>query len=193
MGVDINGWVEFQQAGETTWNHCIDISLLIDRNYDAFGCLFGVQNYARFAPLAAERGLPLDCSDQVRHDTEEIGEYAFGHTWVGWSELHQLDPLEVALAPDERVHQYRFGAEGELVYEGKATWSRDLAALLTRRTDCEAPSDGQQWQVGDRVYRAERLTRGEVLGEDWHTLFELMATLANRYGPEHIRLVAWFV
>lgn len=29
------------------------------RDYDSFGCLFGVTNFAGFEPVAAERGLPV--------------------------------------------------------------------------------------------------------------------------------------
>jgi hypothetical protein len=192
MGIDINGWVEFRQPDTAEWGQCIDISLLIDRNYDAFGCLFGVQNYACFAPVAADRALPADISEHVKLDAAEMDGYAFGHSWIGWNELKVLDREEPALAPDERVHQYRYGPAGELIYEGKATWSEDLAALLTRQLDHTVPLDGQEWKNGDRVYRAERLKRRDALGEDWEVLCEMMAALAGRYGDEGVRLVVWF-
>ncbi len=191
MGTDIYGWVEFQDQDTGTWQHCIDISLLIDRDYDAFGCLFGVRNYACFRPIAANRGLPADVSTQVRFDTEEIGEYASDHTWVNLAELRAIDRDEVALGVDERVHQYRHAATGTLVYEGKATWSRDLAALLARH-DQTTPEEGAQWEIGNRVYRAERLRRGDALGEDWRLLIKMMEPLGERYGAEHVRLVVWF-
>lgn len=207
MGTDINGWVEFRQAADGQWNHCIDISLLIDRNYDAFGCLFGVKNYARFAPLAAKRGLPADRSAQVAHDAAEMEGFAFGHTWIGWATLQAIDLDETALAADERVHQYRRDDQGNLLYEGKATWSRELAvagrrdltagrvsgAPLPRRPDKDASVEGQEWAIGDRIYRAERLRRRDALGDDWQTLFAMMAPLADHYGAANVRLIAWFV
>ena len=35
------------------------------RDYDSFGCLFGVMNFAGFEPVAAERGLPEDVAPQT--------------------------------------------------------------------------------------------------------------------------------
>ncbi len=189
MGTDIIGWVEFKSA-QGEWNHVIDIGLLIDRNYDAFGCLFGVKNYAQFTPLAADRGLPDDLSPQVRHAAEETGEYAFGHTWVTWAELSQLDLRQTAAKVDERIHRYRHGVDGKLIFEGKAVWSADLVGVLGAGT--LAPSEGQQWEIGGHLYRAERMSRADAITDDWQVLFEMMGTLAEHYGNESVRLVVWF-
>ena len=57
MGMDISGYVEcrawhLHEEGENAvWRAAIDLFFLnITRNYDAFGCLFGMRNYANFHP-----------------------------------------------------------------------------------------------------------------------------------------------
>jgi hypothetical protein len=66
MGTDISGFLEYrapQDDQEPTWYTAHDLSSLYGgRHYDAFGCLFGVRNYANFRPLAACRGLPASIS-----------------------------------------------------------------------------------------------------------------------------------
>lgn len=65
MGTDISGFLEYrapQDDQEPLWYSAHGLSSLNDnvRNYDAFGCLFGVRNYANFLPLAAGRvSLPM--------------------------------------------------------------------------------------------------------------------------------------
>jgi hypothetical protein len=65
VGVDISGVVEVRPwaaepdlSSEVEWEAAISLDYLnISRDYDAFGCLFGVMNYAGFRPVAPARGL----------------------------------------------------------------------------------------------------------------------------------------
>lgn len=54
--------------------------------------------------------------------------------------------------------------------------------------------EGRTWEDRGSVYRVERISRREVLNRsrEWRLLFDLMARLAQDYGDEHVRLVAWF-
>jgi uncharacterized UPF0160 family protein len=206
MGTDIHGWVEVRPlADEPEWYGVINAGLLVGRDYDTFGCLFGVKNYAGFVPLAAGRGLPEDASAEVRAVTTRAegmtdGEYAaavHSASWIAWSELTVVDWDELAPVADRRIHEYERDPTGRLVYRRKAAWSPPLAeatglsvaeALLTPRVYPE----GAEWEIDGVVYRAERLRRRDALDEDWQLLFDLMARLARRYSDERVRLVVWF-
>lgn len=136
MGVDIRGFVEcraWPDVWDSRWQAAIDLCLLYSaRNYDAFGCLFGVQNYANFRPIAPDRGLPAEVSDSVRAQFErqsQLPDQTFGSTWITWAEVQAIDWDELAEAPDSRVHRYRHTATG-LTYVGKGAWDRDFAEAL---------------------------------------------------------------
>ena len=95
MGTDISGYIECRERplrpdASGTWRAAIDLDLLYgDRDYDAFGCLFGVRNYATFRPLAAGRGLPRDLSDTVRQAAESWEHH--DATWISWAEVARVD------------------------------------------------------------------------------------------------------
>ncbi|MFF3577850.1 hypothetical protein [Streptomyces mirabilis] len=82
MGTDIHDGIEFRHPGTGTeyydgepWVAALDIWPLYDEtDYAAFGCLFGVRNYAGFQPLAPGRGLPVDseATRRVEWTTDEL-------------------------------------------------------------------------------------------------------------------------
>jgi hypothetical protein len=49
----------------------------------------------------------------------------------------------------------------------------------------------QEWDLGEVVYRRERMKRKEIKA-NWEVLFHFLETMAARYGDDHIRLVVWF-
>jgi hypothetical protein len=212
MGVDIFGWVEvkpdyYDAASDIEmvrqWLGIISAGDLLNRKYDAFGCLFGVQNYANFIPVAAARSIPDNASTAVKQEFAEFDE-AFGASWVTWAELKALDWSEEAARADSRIHQYERDAQGHLVYVGKGAWNRQFAeqvfagqieesmrAAILRPGSLTFPAD-QEWEIDGKVYRSEKLKRQDVLGDDWPMLFKLMETLASRFGDDGVRLVVWF-
>ena len=74
MGCDIHGYVEIRPYPDIggRWNAVVDAGMLLPRDYDMFGCLFGVRNLATFEPLFPFRGLPEDTDrhEQLRLDKE---------------------------------------------------------------------------------------------------------------------------
>jgi hypothetical protein len=72
-------------------------------DYDMFGCLFGVMNYANFKPIAPERGLPADSSEQIRQELEQFGNTAFSTTWISWREVQAINWEEAAEKADRGV------------------------------------------------------------------------------------------
>ncbi|MFJ8746744.1 hypothetical protein ACIRL2_46320 [Embleya sp. NPDC127516] len=165
----------------------------IDRNYDAFGCLFGVRNLANFRPLAADRGLPSDaCALARARHAECDGDRA---TWIDWAQLRAVDWDEPAEGLDDRVHEYRRTRDG-LAYVGKSTQSPRLARVLgigglVRGADYPP---GTEWAVDERVFRVERMRRREAVPPDgrWGRVWAEMARAAKSCGDDGVRLVVWF-
>jgi hypothetical protein len=185
MGTDIDGWIEV--ATELTpqmfvWSAVVRVALLLDRDYDAFGCLFGVTNYADFQPIAPNRGIPTDASEIVQHEIASLADVPgalLWPTWIAWSEVQTIDWDEQTRHPDSRLHRYRREPDGQLTYESKAVWSADLAQL-TGHTLAEVTKqppvwpEGQEWHTDTHVFRAEKLRRRDVHSDDWQTIFTIM-------------------
>jgi hypothetical protein len=195
MGTDINGWVEFRLAD--SWYAAIRPGSIVGRDYDAFGCLFGVRNFAHFRPIAPDRGIPADASLMVQHEFKEGERYWHNPTWISWREVREIDIDEPAEQADSRIHWYTRDANGALVFAGKAAWVRDFAehvghSIIEGVFGTRTWPEGREWEINGKIYRAERLTRGDALGGAWETLFRLMDVLADAYGADNVRLVVWF-
>ncbi|MGW6707397.1 hypothetical protein ACWGDE_21245 [Streptomyces sp. NPDC054956] len=205
MGTDIHGFVECLDEDDRLWTAAIDIDLLYHgRDYDAFGCLFGIRNYAGFRPLAEDRGIPDDASEAVRASFAEWGSDGHSPTWIGWSELLRVDWSEPAARVDERIHEYRRTEDG-WVMTGKSAWNprvAEVAGLSIVREpgwlftyEAHDLPEGTEWPDGeDRLYRIGRITRDAAVRRDgsWKPLWTVMETLAGLYGPENVRLTVWF-
>lgn len=196
VGTDINGFIECHAIdwegyeGVRVWVAALNLALLnLSRDYDAFGCLFGVQNYAGFRPVAGGRGLPADiseraarlCSDNYGHDT----------TWITWAEVKAINWDEPAERPDARVHRYRRTPDG-LVLAGKSAMERRFMDAVGYEGR-EQWSEGQEWTDGDYVYRYERMLRREAVHpRAWGPLWQIMEVLADANGDDGVRAVVWF-
>ncbi|MFI5841475.1 hypothetical protein ACIA8K_17395 [Catenuloplanes sp. NPDC051500] len=195
MGTDIAGGVESRPHGPGTPWHLADVDLsALPRHYDAFGLLFGVRNYAGFAPVAPGRGLPDDASPELRGLQPGDGEH--DHTWVSWAELARIDWDARAPRVDDRIHEYRLTGEGLLAGGKAAHHGADWRAAAGDHADPRGSSypEGTEWRAGDRIWRVERLTNGHVLRDDpeLRALLDTMRDLAGRYGGENVRLTVWF-
>ncbi|MEV6971675.1 hypothetical protein AB0M47_41915 [Hamadaea sp. NPDC051192] len=202
VGIDIYGVIEIRpwctwpdRPEEIDWEFGVSLdNLYVGPDYDAFGCLFGVMNYAGFRPIAAERGLPADASAHTR------AQYDGAHpTWMSWAEVEQIDWTEPAEHADARLHRYLRDADGRWTFHSKASWSREAYEVLgvpapPPGTDPAIWPDGSVWTRGDVQYRAERLTRRDAVSENggWQPVWEVMAILARLHGRENCRLVVWF-
>jgi hypothetical protein len=208
----------YDRAKNARWDGIVKIDRLIPRAYDPFACLFGVGNWAHFRPIAAGRNLPSDVSEEAERDylswfddndrdpsastegsnqersaTDSVG----GETWITWAELQTVDWDERAEAVDDRIHWYERDTNGHLVFKGKASYDRTFAQHVGRSVAETLANplpfpDGSEWEIGERIYRAETLRRRDALTPDWQMLFSLMETVARKYGDESVRLVVWF-
>ncbi|MGW0784320.1 hypothetical protein [Streptomyces sp. NPDC002913] len=203
MGTDISGFVEYrapQGDEEQTWHTAHDLDSLYEgRDYDAFGCLFGVRNYANFRPVAADRGLPTDASTTVSARFAQLTEW-YGEdglhstTWITWAEVRTVDWDEPGEKPDSRLHQYRQTSNG-LRMTGKSSWSAAFAEAvgLARGEEREWP-EGSEWLIGDTLYRSVTIRRRDAVTEtgEWQPVWAAMKTLGALHGDDNVRLVVWF-
>lgn len=192
MGTDISGWIEanLPYPGTQGWQPVVDLFWLYDtRDYDAFGCFFGIRNYAHFRPIAEGRGLPHDVSEKVKQEAEKYGDDVFGHTWISWNDIKQIDWEEKSAHIDERVHKYMRNEQGRFYLQSKAAWEKEFAERVGYSQCLE--DQEQEWDLGDIVYRREYMKRRDVKSS-WEVVFTVLEHLASRYGDENVRLVVWF-
>jgi hypothetical protein len=192
---DIRGWIDFRyRSDDETW---VSFAVLepFFGGYDAFGCLFGVRNYARFTPVAAARGLPADATDVERSNWEAAlaGGSGHGATWVLAEELAAVNWDELGEGPDERVHHYRRDADGALRYVGKSGWARELDPFAESiHLSYQGHSDRTEWIVGEHIYRIETLRRRDALDKFLELGLHITADLAAQFGGRNVRWVVWF-
>ncbi len=209
MGIDIRGYVEIRSPITGVWSSVVEIRPIVDRNYDAFGCLFGVKNYARFDPIAAQRGLPDDLSEGVRAIAEHYRPLTgcfLDPTWVSWAELKAVNWDERAAGTDLRIHAFERDERGEWVFRDKSEWRRPpraealplpergshLSAVLEEVAVPRGLPEGQEWEADGILYRSVRLRRSDAVGDDWRLVFGFMEALAGHFSADGVRLVAWF-
>jgi hypothetical protein len=197
VSTDIRGWIDFRYTSDDEdW---ISLAVLWPflGAHDIYGCLFGVHNYARFAPPAAARGLPADATGIERSgweaDRATAGVEAYGATWVLADELAAIDWDELAEGPDERVHHYRRDADGALGYVTKSKWVPELD-VLAESVDLvyRGYPDGTEWAIGEHIYRIETARRRDSLDTFVELGLRITADLAAQFGGGNVRWVAWF-
>lgn len=191
MGTDMFGVIEIRDCDRWRWAADLEDVLRNARDYDLFGCLFGVRNYARFRPAFPRRGLPDDLDERSR---SRLGEFEGEETDASWftlDEFMHVSPNEHALAPDERVRTFEI-IGGEERFLTKSRVSDDIAELLRNQPEV---------RLGDRVYRRAVMRRSEALGS-FQPAIDLMHELAEREGRslrgiergrKGVRIVAWFI
>lgn len=207
MGTDIYGGIEFRHPshGEDfydgePWVKALDLWPLLAGGgpagaYPELAFLFGVRDTYGFAPLAAGRGLPDDVSAELREElSPAIASGELVASWVAWSELAGLD-MDGPFGPFVALVD---GGEGAvhlltLVRDG---WTPDDLAHCDPPPDlAERAADGPVvWTRGAVTYTFTPITLGSVLGPGtpWGHVLAVMRALADRYGPDEVRLVAAF-
>ncbi|MFD7553108.1 hypothetical protein ACFV9E_01030 [Streptomyces sp. NPDC059835] len=200
MGTDMFGYIEarwdrWRDEDDREWHMAIDTMHLYNgRSYLAFGCLFGVRDNT-FRPLAADRGLPPDASEEVR---AQLGDGRYGDSWITWAELSATDWNEPATEVDDCVLEYRRDAEGAWEMYGRNT-NLTRFAELSGITDPRAlhraarsHPEGTEWHDGDHLFRIGRLRRKDAVDSEWEPIWSVMRTLAAIHGDDAVRLVAGF-
>ena len=206
MSTDIHGGIEFRHPGVGSdyydgepWVAAMDLWPLYDEtDYAAFGCLFGVRNYAGFQPLAPDRGLPVDLSSGMR---SQLGPWVasdglYSASWVSWAELASID---LTATPHEFTGRltWRTKALPSILHQHLVSDSRLLEALSVvgePPSDLRDATERVEWTTDELTCTYEPLTVGAVLGPEthWPHVFAVMKALAGRFGDEGVRLVVAF-
>jgi hypothetical protein len=183
----IFGAVEIRTIDE--WYDVISISSLLMSHADLNACLFGVDNYAEYRPLFANRGLPHDCSFTISESAGSLITESSSPSWVLWNELEMVDWEEEAVGRDQRITEFALEDGKEIIVSKwlnrspgddwvREALDRDPQAVI--RTDT-------------RVFRRLILKRRDcLLDTDFPLLMNMMALLAGRFGNDHVRMVVWF-
>lgn len=199
MGTDIHGWIETRDIDDEKWIAVTPLFFpLANRNYGIFANLFGVRNGEGFRPIAPERGLPEDCSVEVKADftkvIEAFPQEIYGATWITCGEIKAIDWEEPGTA--RILNKYKKDANGNLflverilgpIYERSKPPASEQSGvseqnLLAGRIDWE--QEGQTWQFGDVVYEVDHIRRKDTLYEDenWQLLFKLIDLISKDYA-----------
>jgi hypothetical protein len=206
VSTDIHGGIEFRHPGAGTdyydgepWVAAMDLWPLYDEtDYAAFGCLFGVRNYAGFQPLAPDRGLPVDLSIGMRSQLDPWAASGDLHsaTWVSWAELASIDPTTT---PDHFIGRLTWRTKSlpstlhqQLVSD---SWPAEaLSAVGVPPANLHNATGRVEWTIDELTCTYEPLTVGAVLGHEshWPHVFAVMKALAGRFGDEGVRLVVAF-
>jgi hypothetical protein len=183
MGCDIHGKVEIRTSEKSTnWFSTLDVGEVLRRNYDLFGFLFGVRNYAGFDPVIGIRPLPNNLSYSTEREIETWSYDAHSHTWISYEELKAIDWDQEAEEFDERIHEFK---DGE--YFGKCSYTSVLD-----REDYKKLRNGEEITKEGITYKQGKVNAKDIRCEEWNILEDLVDVLAEHYGKENVRLIFWF-
>lgn len=185
MGCDIHGWIEVRQFefDPKYWTTAVNAGMLLDRNYDMFGCLFGVRNYTNFKPIANNRGVPDDVSKKVRKEIDDWAGDGHSHSYITYEEMKRINWEEEAEDYDGRIHEYNL--DGRMV--SKFEWCSSLTEEDLKTLAKEKVLKKDKW-----IFKLEKERRKDARGGRWDLIEKLMSVLADAFGDENVRLVVWF-
>ena len=196
MSTSIYGIIEVRDNGK--WR--LESSDLDTKgqSYDAYACLFGIRNYVHFNPIAAERGIPVDCS--LRRDDEFL-EFYYNYSWIGYGEIQKIDLTKLNDGDNERAEVHLRLLDGTILD------CYDAYKLLIRDCDAYRGIDHEQYvQIRKSVkkdrpiviegigelFLKTKMSRGEAIGNVFEKTFAKMKELADIYGSENVRMVVGF-
>lgn len=182
MGADIHGWIEAWDKYIPAWQGLMSFEFLVNRNYDIFGCLFGVRNYACFMPVAANRGLPTDISSPIQIDFWSLGDDAHSATWIGWPEIKACLAGEPVGEEGYALLEYNRNAQSRWVATGKTLAGIPFPQTSTAEGGGSEPSKNtityelqERNEQGQWVFQSARVTQLSLT--EWVGLDELLAQL----------------
>lgn len=196
MGCDIHGQVEVREHEDASWWGTAQLLGVVGRDYDTFGCLFGVRGTHWTNSAFGKRGLPDGLAINTRRRLREgdglEGESVACHSrsYFTVSELRDVDWSETAANRDWRYSVL----DEDLEPTGhKFGWSSGWAEIINENEEALAEGEAVPNEDGTRYVKRIRNTRREALSGAWEWfLFDLLETYADRFGAENVRVVVWF-
>lgn len=202
MGVDIIGCVEVRKIVAydypPEWVGVCLIDKLVERNYGMFGAILDVRNSYGFPAPFAHRGFPEDESYVTGLQAGLLGGGWVKPSWALWSELDtlwdQIGPLEEELVIS--LDQWNLERENPLfVIESTIDTPAGVRIQRTRKDHPELGAETlfpyDQPRIGLCYVRQGHFAVRELISPGWQARFDVMAALANTYGADNVRLVAW--
>jgi hypothetical protein len=200
LGWDIKGWIEIKpqitSVSEGPWKAAINVHDITNgRDTRAYACLFGFPRGSSFVPVGST-GLPEDISAVVKQEFALNLADITGERHVSWAELSLIDWDESATGSygPGAIGEYarRTNGEIELIdwviqeeYAERFGWAFQLGH------DPDPFAHGASFEIDGKIYQP--LRRRDIIGNVWLGAFKVMEGLAMVHGPDHVRLVVWFV
>jgi len=181
MGCDIHGIVEYKE--NNIWKTKYNVGNEVGRNYDIFGCLFGVRNNCGFNPIAEGRGLPEDMNEELKTKAHDSDYHS--HTYINLEEIENINWDEEGETEDSRIHQYE-RKNGKLEMCCKFGRSRRLDGHM------EELNEKGEIELDGFIFKLEKVKRKDALSGAWKELIENMKKLGQTYGKENVRMIVWF-
>jgi len=187
---DIHGWVEVSEYEGAGWDGIVNVEPLLTGHPDicVFESLFwpGLAGVG-FSTIAPDRGIPRDASRRIKLAlaTDDYIEIV-RPTWILWREIQEMDWEQISWDPEpgRPPHYYSLDAEGRPTDEGPVAgvdqvWER---------------GQPDTFELDGKLFRYQRMTRRRAFQRSWGwlTLLEMMRALAERFGPNRVRLVVYF-
>jgi hypothetical protein len=149
-----------------------------------------MEEYAQ-ARASEERTMAREKERAARDPSEAYHEYSIRPSWVTWKEIETFDWEQVDTLLFERDAEGRPLDPRPVLFHPaiEAATGVTLDDVLEGRYRWQ---EGQEWIIGHRVLRTEKIRRGDSRISDWNLLFDMMQLLAGRHGDQNVRLVAWF-
>jgi len=175
MGCDIHGLVEIREIDE--WYDIFKADLLLLRNYDMFGCLFGVRNPANFKPLFADRGIPDDACDEMLEAKERLK--------INYPEIHSASyfTYNEITAVDSEVEAIDYDSRATL-----KTIAKDGTTELSKRY-----YDSLTVEEKKTTEKTKMKVKDILEAKDVKTFINVMKSLAEYYGGDNVRFCCYFV
>ncbi|AVF27972.1 hypothetical protein [Paenibacillus larvae] len=164
------------------------------RHYLLFSLLAGVRNEYDLKPICEPKGLPIDVSDEVKANSDELGIDGHSHTWLTARELVEFDWSQT-------VEQEGWVSEKEYkVFKEKVrpeSWSGGVGGGRVRHVSNTEMNrilkNGYPWENDDSFYTLVKWTLpySEIVGSFYTWSIPKMTELAGD-DLESVRIVFWF-
>lgn len=168
IGCDIYGFLEVRDR-EGIWRFKGKIPE--DRDYDWFGVLAGIRNYANVPSIAEPRGLPINISAR---GTKRIARWdgldGYNCSWLTLEDFSEYDWNQVYT--DGRISKVDRKT-------GREIWKSVSFSVRNPEPD---------------LYEYKHLshTVGDLITSDWERFLDKMEILASKRGLENVRIIFWF-
>lgn len=168
MGCDIHGFLEVKIKDQ--WYAFTKIP--DDRDYDMFGVLADVRNYANVEPISQPRGVPEDASVITKFEVERYGSDGHSHSYLTVDDIKTYDWTKPSMDTRPTVIDI---ATNKPLYKASYTIEMDRP---------------------NPAHRIENLAiTPKMIREDnrnWDWFFDSIEEKERYFGKGNIRFIFWF-